>query len=48
LAFSQFNAELRERHFLSCPVDIEMHDLGGGPATNSSMMSRPPSIVLAR
>jgi hypothetical protein len=35
LSFSKFNAELRERHFLSCPVDIEIHDLGGGPATRN-------------
>jgi hypothetical protein len=35
LTFSQLNVELRERHFLSCPVDIEIHDLGGGPTTRN-------------
>jgi hypothetical protein len=35
LALPQFNTELRERYFLSRPVHIEMHDLGGGPAIRS-------------
>jgi hypothetical protein len=57
LIFTQLNPELRERHFLSYPVDVEIYDLDGSPtaenrpnpgSTNSSMMSRPPSIVPAR
>jgi hypothetical protein len=35
LTLSQLNAEFWERHFLSCPVDIEIHDLSGGPATRN-------------
>jgi hypothetical protein len=51
------NAEFRERNFLRCPVNIEVHDLSRGPTIrnwpnsaekNSSIMSRPPRIVLAR
>jgi hypothetical protein len=32
LAVPQFNAELRKRNFLCCPVNIEVHDLVWGPA----------------
>jgi hypothetical protein len=31
LAAPQLNAELRERNFLRCPVNIEVHDLSRGP-----------------
>jgi hypothetical protein len=31
LVVPQFNAELRERNFLCCPVNVEVHDLIRGP-----------------
>jgi hypothetical protein len=31
LAVPQLNPELRERNFLGCPVNIEVHDLSRGP-----------------
>jgi hypothetical protein len=35
LIFTQLNPELRARHFLSCPVDVEIHDLDGSPTAGN-------------
>jgi hypothetical protein len=35
LIFMKFNLELRERHLLSGPVDVEVYDLSGRPITRN-------------
>jgi hypothetical protein len=35
LSLTKFNAKLRERHLLSCPVDVEVYDLSGRPTTGN-------------
>jgi hypothetical protein len=39
LAVSQLKAEFRERNFLCCPVDIEVHDFGRGPTIRNRLNS---------
>jgi hypothetical protein len=47
LAFPQFNAEFQERDFSSCLVNIEVHDLVGGPAMRNLGSNELPNNVAA-
>jgi hypothetical protein len=35
MIFTKLNPELRERHFSSCLVDVEIHDLSGSPTAGN-------------
>jgi hypothetical protein len=35
LILTKFNAELRERHLLSCPIDVEIYNLNGSPTVGN-------------
>jgi hypothetical protein len=57
LAFLESQIELGKQHLLCCPIHIQENNVRTLPtsdsgqilaATNSSMMSRPPIIVLAK
>jgi hypothetical protein len=37
LVVPQLNAELRERNFLRCPVNIKVHDLSRGPTIRNRL-----------
>jgi hypothetical protein len=40
LALAKFDPELRERHFLVCPVDVVVYEFGRGPTVRDRPDSR--------